>query len=58
MTGTHGHNGVANSRRTRLGAGWMPMHHTESREYEVTDDPVANARRSRAEDETPGGAES
>ncbi|SCF41390.1 hypothetical protein [Micromonospora mirobrigensis] len=58
MTGIYGHNGVANSRRTRLGAGWLPTHHTEPREHEVTDGPVANARRSRAEDEAPGGAES
>ncbi|MCM0678460.1 hypothetical protein NCC78_27850 [Micromonospora phytophila] len=52
MTGNHAYSGgVANSGRTRLGAGWTPTHHTESREYEVTDGPVANALRSRAEDD-------
>ncbi|MEV1147932.1 hypothetical protein [Micromonospora sp. NPDC049799] len=51
MTGNHAYRGgVANSRRTRLGAGWVPGHHTEPREYEVTEGPVANALRSRAEE--------
>ncbi|MEV1330121.1 hypothetical protein AB0J20_11145 [Micromonospora costi] len=58
MTGTNGHNGVANARRTRLTADWVPEHHTEPREYEVTDGPVANARRSRAERDPAAGAES
>ncbi|MER7456551.1 hypothetical protein [Micromonospora sp. NPDC126480] len=43
--------GVANTRRTRLGAGWVPTHHTEAREYEVTDGPVANSVRSRNDEE-------
>ncbi|SCL16119.1 hypothetical protein GA0070616_0933 [Micromonospora nigra] len=47
---------VANARRTRLGAGWAPTHHPETREYQVTDGPVANVRRSRAEEEQAGGA--
>ncbi|WP_199562368.1 hypothetical protein [Micromonospora deserti] len=52
MTGNHAyHGGVANSRRTRLTAGWTPMHHTEPRKYEITDGPVANALRSRAEED-------
>ncbi|MFY1703351.1 MULTISPECIES: hypothetical protein [Micromonospora] len=51
--GNNGYNAVANTRRTRLGAGWVPVHHAESREYAVTDGPVANDRRSRAEDEPP-----
>ena len=50
MTGNHAYTGgVANSRRTRLGAGWVPVHHAEPREYEVTEGPVANTLRSRAE---------
>ncbi|MEH0971343.1 hypothetical protein V6U77_09450 [Micromonospora sp. CPCC 205546] len=49
--------GVANSRRTRLNAGWTPSHHTEPREYEIVEGPVANALRSRAEDD-PATAES
>lgn len=48
---------VANSRRTRLGADWHP-HQCEAREYPVTDGPVANARRSRAEEDPEGGADS
>ncbi|MFG3699196.1 hypothetical protein ACGF5C_14945 [Micromonospora sp. NPDC047620] len=52
MTGNHGYSGgVANSRRTRLNAGWTPTHHTEPREYEITEGPVANALRSRAEED-------
>lgn len=44
---------VANARRTRLGAGWVPSHHVEPREYPVTPGPVANHRRAQvAEDET------
>lgn len=43
--------GVANARRTRLSAGWAPTHHTEAREYEITDRPVANSVRSRNEEE-------
>lgn len=46
--------GIANARRTRLGAGWMPSHLTDPREYEVTNGPVANERRSRAEDAVEG----
>ncbi|MFI6265215.1 hypothetical protein [Micromonospora sp. NPDC051006] len=50
---------LANVRRTRLGAGWAPSHEMEPREYQVTDGPVANARRSRAAEEDPaGGGES
>ncbi|WP_433386655.1 hypothetical protein [Micromonospora sp. KLBMP9576] len=50
--GNNEHSGaVANSRRTRLGAGWTPSHHTEPREYEINEGPVANALRSRAEDD-------
>ncbi|MFI9527499.1 MULTISPECIES: hypothetical protein [Micromonospora] len=52
----NGYNGVANARRTRLVAGWVPAHHPEPREYAVTDGPVANVRRSRAEEEPPTGA--
>lgn len=48
---------VANRRRTRLAADWHP-HQCEAREYPVTDGPVANARRSRAEKDPEGGAES
>ncbi|MEU4780620.1 hypothetical protein [Micromonospora sp. NPDC023633] len=47
--------GVANSRRTRLSAGWTPSHHTEPREYEIVEGPVANALRSRAEDDAATG---
>ncbi|TWJ20436.1 hypothetical protein [Micromonospora endolithica] len=51
MTGNRAASGgVANSRRTRLGAGWVPAHHAEPREYEISDRPVANALRSRAEE--------
>ncbi|WP_319458708.1 hypothetical protein [Micromonospora sp. RTP1Z1] len=51
--------GVANARRTRLAAGWSPASDTEAREYQVTDGPVANAQRSRAEEQDPaGGGES
>ncbi|MDG4805329.1 hypothetical protein O7634_00975 [Micromonospora sp. WMMD1120] len=53
--GMMGHNGVANARRTRLTAGWVPAQRLEPREYQVTDGPVANARRSRAEDELAAG---
>nr|WP_320067088.1 hypothetical protein [Micromonospora sp. RTGN7] len=49
---------MANVRRTRLGAGWVAEHTTEAREYSVTDGPVANARRCRAEDDPAGGGES
>ncbi|MCX4470986.1 hypothetical protein OOK41_11810 [Micromonospora sp. NBC_01655] len=49
---------VANARRTRLGAGWVAADTTEAREYSVTDGPVANARRSRAEEDPAGGGES
>ncbi|MFC4019514.1 hypothetical protein ACFOW4_16445 [Micromonospora sp. GCM10011542] len=58
MTGMIGHNGVANARRTRLTAGWVPEPHLEPREYEITDGPVANARRSRAEDDPAAGEQS
>ncbi|MDO3704615.1 hypothetical protein Q3W71_23410 [Micromonospora sp. C28SCA-DRY-2] len=51
------YHGVANSRRTRLGADWHP-HQCEVREHPVTDGPVANARRSRVEKDPEGGAES
>ncbi|MCX4388535.1 hypothetical protein OG777_16565 [Micromonospora peucetia] len=47
--------GVANSRRTRLNAGWTPSHHIEPREYEIVEGPVANALRSRAEDDAVAG---
>ncbi|MDG4753278.1 hypothetical protein O7630_20245 [Micromonospora sp. WMMD718] len=50
--------GVANARRTRLGADWAPTHEAEPREYQVTDGPVANHQRSRAEDDPAGGGES
>ncbi|GHJ13899.1 hypothetical protein TPA0908_18940 [Micromonospora sp. AKA38] len=50
--------GVANVRRTRLGAGWAPTHEIEPREHQVTDGPVANAQRSRAEEDPAGGGES
>jgi hypothetical protein len=49
--------GVANARRTRLGADWVATS-TEVREYSVTDGSVANARRSRAEEDPAGGGES
>ncbi|MCI4061806.1 hypothetical protein MRQ36_04170 [Micromonospora sp. R77] len=49
--------GVANTRRTRLAAGWSPTHDAETREYEVTDGPVANAQRSRAEEDPAGGGD-
>ncbi|MET7749959.1 hypothetical protein [Micromonospora sp. NPDC005367] len=58
MTGNNGHNGVANARRTRLAAGWVPEHHMEPREYEVNEGPVANARRSRVERDPAAGGES
>lgn len=56
MLGNHSYTGggIANARRTRLGAGWMPSHLTDPREYEVTNGPVANERRSRAEDAVEG----
>ncbi|WP_350933984.1 hypothetical protein [Micromonospora mangrovi] len=47
------YHGLANSRRTRLGADWQP-HQLEAREYPVTDGPVANDRRSRAEEDSEG----
>ncbi|SBT48283.1 hypothetical protein [Micromonospora narathiwatensis] len=50
--------GVANTRRTRLSAGWSPSHEVEPREYQVTDGPVANAHRSRAEEDPAGGGDS
>jgi hypothetical protein len=50
--------GVANARRTRLAAGWSPASDVEAREYQVTDGPVANAQRSRAEEDPAGGGES
>jgi hypothetical protein len=50
--------GVANARRTRLGADWVSAHHTEEREYPVTEGPVANANRSRAEEDPAAGGES
>jgi hypothetical protein len=53
--GINGYNEVANSRRTRLVAGWVPAHHPEQREYAVTEGPVANVRRSRAEEEPQAG---
>ncbi|WP_373321687.1 hypothetical protein [Micromonospora okii] len=49
---------MANVRRTRLGADWVAAHTTEAREYSVTDGAVANARRSRAEEDPAGGGES
>ena len=56
MTGNRAYNGgVANTSRTRLGAGGMPTHHAETREYEITDGPVANSVRSRHEEEAAGG---
>ncbi|MEU7933863.1 hypothetical protein [Micromonospora echinofusca] len=55
MGNNDGSGGVANSRRTRLGAGWTPSHHTEPREYEIVEGPVANALRSRAEDDAATG---
>ncbi|MFG1777293.1 hypothetical protein ACGFIG_12795 [Micromonospora sp. NPDC049048] len=55
MGNNDGSGGVANSRRTRLGAGWTPSHHTEPREYEIVEGPVANALRSRAEDDAAAG---
>ncbi|MEU5721713.1 MULTISPECIES: hypothetical protein [unclassified Micromonospora] len=58
MTGSNTHRGVANARRTRLGADWVPAHDTEVHEYPVTDGPVANAHRSRAEEDPAGGGES
>ncbi|MEH0937560.1 hypothetical protein [Micromonospora psammae] len=59
MTGNSTYTGgVANARRTRLGAGWTPAHDAEPREYQVTDGPVANAQRSRAEEDPAGGGES
>ncbi|TQJ24161.1 hypothetical protein ACQP2C_24215 [Micromonospora zamorensis] len=57
MTSMIGHNGVANARRTRLTAGWVPEQ-LEPREYQLTDGPVANVRRSRAEEDPAAGAES
>ncbi|MCW3844784.1 hypothetical protein ONA70_32365 [Micromonospora yasonensis] len=58
MTGSNTHHGVANARRTRLGADWVPAHDTEVHEYPVTDGPVANPRRSHAEEDPAGGGES
>ncbi|MEW2441710.1 hypothetical protein [Micromonospora marina] len=55
---TYAGGGVANVRRTRLGADWAPTHGAEPREYQVTDGPVANNQRSRAEDDPAGGGES
>jgi hypothetical protein len=49
--------GVANVRRTRLGDGWSPAQDAEPREYQVTDGPVANAQRSRAEEDPAAGGE-
>ncbi|GHJ06608.1 hypothetical protein TPA0907_09750 [Micromonospora humidisoli] len=49
--------GLANARRTRLGAGWTPAQDAEPREYQVTEGPVANTRRSRAEEDPAGGGE-
>ncbi|MEU1395518.1 hypothetical protein ABZ403_05535 [Micromonospora zamorensis] len=55
MTGNHAYTGgIANARRTRLGAGWVPSHLADPLEYEVTNGPVANERRSQAEDEAEG----
>ncbi|WP_165945854.1 hypothetical protein [Micromonospora sp. KC606] len=50
--------GVANNRRTRLAAGWSPVQDAGPREYQVTDGPVANAQRSRAEEDPAGGGAS
>jgi hypothetical protein len=58
MTGSSSYRGVANARRTRLGADWVPEHGTEVHEYPVTDHPVANPRRSHAEEDPAGGGES
>lgn len=58
MTLHHAYQGVANNRRTRLGAGWAPNHHAEPREYQVTDGPVANARRAQVEEDGPTAGES
>ncbi|GAA2704534.1 hypothetical protein ACFY2R_08065 [Micromonospora olivasterospora] len=55
--GNDTHTGVANARRTRLRANWVATH-TEAREYPVTDGPVANSHRSRAEEDPAGGGES
>lgn len=52
MMGNRAYNGgVANTSRTRLGVGWVPTHHAEAREYEITEGPVANSVRSRHEEE-------
>ncbi|NYT94428.1 hypothetical protein [Salinispora sp. H7-4] len=59
MTGNRAyHGGVANTSRTRLGTGWVPTHHAEAREYEITEGPVANSVRSRHEEEAVTGGES
>lgn len=58
MTGSNTNRGVANARRTRLGADWVPAYETEVHEYPVVDGPVANAQRSRAEEDPAGGGES
>jgi hypothetical protein len=58
MTGSNTQRSVANARRTRLGADWVPAYETEVHEYPVTDGPVANAQRSRAEEDPAGGGES
>ncbi len=59
MTGNRAYNGgVANTSRTRLGAGWVSTHHAEAREYEITEGPVANSVRSRHEEEAVTGGES
>ncbi|MEO3775665.1 hypothetical protein ABGB16_02200 [Micromonospora sp. B11E3] len=58
MTGNNAYTGaVANARRTRLGMDWVAAH-PEAREYPVTDGPVANSHRSRAEEDPAGGGES
>lgn len=49
---------VANTRRTRLGAGWVPSHHAEPREYPVTTGPVANDRRAQVVEDETGATES
>jgi hypothetical protein len=58
MTGSNTQRSVANARRTQLGADWVPAYDTEAHEYPVTDGPVANAQRSRAEEDPAGGGES
>jgi hypothetical protein len=57
VTIRHPH-GLANTRRTRLGAGWAPSHHVEPREYQITDGSVANGRRAQVEEDRPAAEDS